>query len=204
MPTLTELVTLAVFVLVTNPCDVLRAGSSAPVLVSIMVLVGSDGMTASADEIAQVADLISDARTALVTTVGTDGRLVSRPLAVLDRPFDGDLWFLTPDPSPKTEEVRVNDQVNVAMQVGDDFLSIAGTASVSRDRDMIDELWNPYAEAWFEGGKDDPSVALLRVHADSAEYWKMNDPKPVALIKYAKAIVTGEQPDVGENRSVDL
>jgi general stress protein 26 len=111
---------------------------------------------------------------------------------------------LTPDPSSKTEEVRVNDQVNVAMQIGNDFLSIAGTASVSRDQTMIDELWNRYAEAWFEGGRDDPAVALLCVHADSAEYWKMDDPKPVALIKYAKAIVTGQQPDLGENRAVDL
>jgi general stress protein 26 len=90
------------------------------------------------------------------------------------------------------------------MQIGNDFLSIAGTASVSRDQTMIDELWNRYAEAWFEGGRDDPAVALLRVHADSAEYWKMDDPKPVALIKYAKAIVTGQQPDLGENRAVDL
>lgn len=169
-----------------------------------MLQVGSDSMTANPDEIAQVADLIADAKTALVTTVGPDGRLLSRPLAVLDRRFDGDLWFLTPDPSPKTEQVRVNDQVNVAMQVGDDFMSIAGTGLVTRDRKMIDELWNRYAEAWFPEGKDDPSVALLRVHADSAEYWRMNDPKPVALIKYAKAVVTGQQPDVGENRSVDL
>jgi Pyridoxamine 5'-phosphate oxidase like len=47
--------------------------------------------------------------------------------------------------------VRINDQVNVAMQIGNDFLSIAGTATVSRDQTMIDELWNRYAEAWFEG-----------------------------------------------------
>ena len=166
--------------------------------------VGSVNMTANSDEIAQLADLISDAKTALVTTVGPDGRLVSRPLAVLDRPFDGDLWFLTPDPSAKTEQVRTNDQVNVAMQIGNDYLSIAGTGSVSRDQTMIDELWNRYAEAWFEGGREDPAVALLRVHAESAEYWKMDDPKPVALIKYAKALVTGQQPDVGENRTVDL
>ena len=158
----------------------------------------------TSDDIAYVADLIRSARTALVTTVGPEGQLLSRPLAVLDREFDGDLWFFTQDPSPKTDQVRANRQVNVAMQVGDDFLSIAGTASVSRDQAMIEELWNRYAEAWFENGKDDPSVALLRVHADAAEFWRMDDPKPVVLLKYAKAVVTGEQPDIGENRTVDL
>ena len=47
-------------------------------------------------------------------------------------------------------------------------------------------------------------MALLKVHADSAEYWTMDSPKPVALIKYAKAIITGEQPDVATNKTVEL
>jgi general stress protein 26 len=160
---------------------------------------------ATSEEIEKIAKLIDKARVAHVTTQTTDGRLVSRPLAVLDRPFDGELYFLTPDPSSKTDEVRANDQVNVALQVGNDgFLSIAGTASLSKDQQIIDELWNRYAEAWFEQGRDDPSVALLRVTADSAEYWTVDDPKAVVLLKYAKAIVTREQPDIAENKSVDL
>jgi general stress protein 26 len=36
---------------------------------------------------------------------------------------------------------------------------------------MIDRLWNPYVEAWFEGGKDDPKVTLLRFDAENAEIW---------------------------------
>ncbi|GAA3638798.1 pyridoxamine 5'-phosphate oxidase family protein [Microlunatus ginsengisoli] len=160
---------------------------------------------ATQDEIDTIAELIDKARVAHVTTLTDEGRLVSRPLAVLDRPFDGRLYFFTADPSSKTEQVRENDQVNLAMQVGNDgFLSIAGTASVSRDQAIIDELWNRYAEAWFEQGRNDPAVALLRVEADSAEFWNVDDPKPVVLLKYAKAIVKGEQPDIAENRSVEL
>ena len=50
------------------------------------------------------------------------------------------------------------------MQIGNDgFLSIAGTAIVSKDQAIIDELWNKYAEAWFEQGREDPTVALLQV-----------------------------------------
>jgi general stress protein 26 len=58
--------------------------------------------------------------------------------------------------------------------------------------------------AWFSEGKDDPTVALLRVDAESAEYWSTDDPKVVTLFKVAKAAVRGGQPDVGENESVDL
>jgi general stress protein 26 len=161
-------------------------------------------MNDTRSEYDRVGELISQARFAFVTTSGPDGRLLSRPLAVLERDFDGDLYFFTQDPSSKTDQVAADSQVNVSMQCGDDYLSIAGTATVTRDRSMIDELWNRYAEAWFEQGRDDPTVALLKVHADSAEYWTMDSPKSVALLKYAKAIITGEQPDVATNRSVDL
>lgn len=154
-------------------------------------------------EFEQVGKLISKARFAFVTT-HADGRLLSRPLAVLEREFDGDLYFFTADPSPKTEQVVADSQVNVSLQSGDNYLSIAGTASVTRDAALIDELWNPYAEAWFEQGRDDPAVALLKVHADSAEYWTVDSPKPIALIKYVKAMITGERPDVATNTSVDL
>lgn len=151
-----------------------------------------------------MAELIGKARIALVTTVAADGRLVSRPLAIQQREFDGSLWFFTEDPSNKTEQVQSNNHVNVAIQVKDGFLSIAGTGSVSRDQTMIDELWNAQAAAWFENGRDDPTVALLQVHADSAEYWTNDSPKVVAMFKYAKAIATGGQPDVGDNATVEL
>jgi len=161
-------------------------------------------MTDTTSEFDQVGDLVSKARFAFVTTSTADGRLLSRPLAIQERDFDGDLYFFTEDPSSKTEQVAQDGHVNVSLQSGDAYLSIAGTASVTRDQTLIDELWNPYAEAWFEQGRNDPAVALLKVHADSAEYWTVDSPKPVALIKYAKAIVTGEQPDVATNKAVDL
>ena len=161
-------------------------------------------MTDTTTEFERVGELIAKARFAFVTTSGPDGRLLSRPLAVLERDFDGDLYFFTMAPSAKTAQVAADSHVNVSLQSGDDYLSIAGTASVSRDQALIDELWNSYAEAWFEQGRQDPSVALLKVHADSAEYWTMDSPKPVALIKYAKAIITGVQPDVATNKTVEL
>ncbi len=161
-------------------------------------------MTDDTTEFERVGELISKARFAFVTTTGADGRLLSRPLAIQDRDFDGDLYFFTMDPSSKTEEIAADSHVNVSLQSGDDYLSIAGTATVTRDQAMIDELWNAHAAAWFEQGREDPSVALLKVHADSAEYWTMDSPKPVALIKYAKAIITGDRPDVATNRTVEL
>ena len=148
--------------------------------------------------------LVAKASIALVTTVAEDGSLVSRPLAVQQRAFDGDLWFFTEDPSGKTAQVRANDQVNVALEAGHGWLSISGRGSVVKDPAKIDELWSTGAEAWFEGGRDDPAVALLKVEAVTAEYWTSKAPMVVTLAKYAKAAVTGGRPDVGESKVVEL
>src|SRR3712207_7360015 len=37
------------------------------------------------------------------------------------------------------------------------------------------ELWNSAVEAWFPQGPDDDSVVLLKVEADSAEYWDRSE-----------------------------
>jgi general stress protein 26 len=161
-------------------------------------------MTATAEQIEIVTKLVEDARVAMVTTVAEDGKLVSRPLALTERVFDGDLFFFTQDPSPKTDQIRANQAMNVALQSGNDYVSLSGTATVSKDRTMIEGLWNRHAEAWFENGIDDPTVALLQFRADTAEYWSIDTPRVVAAIKYAAAMVTGSKPDLGENEVVDL
>lgn len=161
-------------------------------------------MKATTEDIRKVSELVEAGRIATVSTVDTDGRLVSRPLALIDRPFDGELYFFTQDPSPKTEQVAADDRVNVALEAKGGYLSISGRASVSHDQTLIESLWNREAEAWFEGGREDPTVALLKVDAESAEYWTNDSPRPVSLIKYVASVATGTQPDMGENKTVEL
>ncbi|MEY2847656.1 MAG: hypothetical protein RI885_321 [Actinomycetota bacterium] len=160
--------------------------------------------TATDDQLEKVTTLVKAARIGFLTTVNASGQLVSRPLATQEVEFDGDLWFFTQDPSDKTAEIRANDQVNAAFESGKGYLSISGTATVVHDRSKIDELWSKSVEAWFPEGKDDDSVALIKVHAETAEYWSTDDPKPLVLLKVAKAAVTGGTPDIGDNETVRL
>ena len=39
------------------------------------------------------------------------------------------------------------------------------------DRATVDRLWNKWTEAWFEGGKDDPKVRLIRFDLEHAMIW---------------------------------
>jgi general stress protein 26 len=124
-------------------------------------------------EVRRLRKLIKNSRIAMFTTVASDGRLRSRPMANLKGGFDGDLWFVTRSNAPKTEEIRDNQHVNVAYVDADDerFVSISGLASLVREPAKIQELWSRRLRAWFPGGKKDPELALIRVRIDRAEVW---------------------------------
>jgi pyridoxamine 5'-phosphate oxidase like protein len=51
------------------------------------------------------------------------------------------------------------------------FAAIHGRLSADNDRAVIDRLWNRYVAAWFEGGKEDPKLVLLRLDPERAEIW---------------------------------
>lgn len=159
---------------------------------------------ATKEEMNTLAELIGKARIGLITTVNEEGHLVSRPMAVKEREFDGDLWFFTEDPSHKTDEVRANPQVNVALEAHHAWVSVAGEAEIVKDAAMIDALWDTGAEAWFTDGRDDPKVALLKITAHTAEVWSQDDSTPVVLFKYARAAAAGGQPHIGSAKTIDL
>ena len=160
--------------------------------------------TASDEDMKTIAALVRGAKVAMLTTMAEDGEHHSRPLAVQEVEFGGELWFFTQDPSDKVQQIGEHPKVNAAMQSGKGFLSIAGTAEIVHDRDRVDEFWSPSVEAWFPGGKDDPTVALIRVRPSSAEFWASDEPGVVSAFKIVRAKFTGNRPDIGENKTVEL
>jgi general stress protein 26 len=154
--------------------------------------------------VAKVASLIKDMRTCMLTTVDEQGRLVSRPMAVQQVEFDGDLWFAIDEDSAKVHQIQADAEVGVAFSSNDAWVSLAGTAEIVHDLEKARELWNPVLTAWFPDGPETTGLALLRVHAESAEYWDTPGSKVTTLISYVKARVTGKRFDGGENETVTL
>lgn len=158
----------------------------------------------SDNEIEIVQRILKAARTASVTTRTKDGALHSRPLGVVEDEFEGRLWFFTADPSAKTADVAAHPEVNVSVGDGKGWLSLSGTAKVSRDQERIDQYWNPWAAAYFEGGRDDPSVALLEIDVDTIEYWDLDKPAIVQGFEVLKGIITRKAPDVGDSGTLSV
>ncbi len=155
--------------------------------------------------IEKIAGLIKDIQIAMLTTVGTDGPLHSRPMATHQTPFDGELLFLTADDTGKVYEIRKDAEVALTyVDPKHTFLTLSGRASVINDRELIEKLWNPSYKAWFPGGKDDPSIRVLRVTVEHAEYWEAPSSAVVRNVKILARAVTGGKTAVGEHARVEL
>lgn len=153
----------------------------------------------------KVTDLLKKARIGMLTTMTADGKHQSRPMGLQEAEFDGDLWFFAYDSSNKIKDIAVNPNVNVAIsESGNTWISLTGTAEHVNDRAKAEELWNPLLKAWFKDGLDTEGLTLIKVHADSAEYWDSPNSGVVQLFGMAKAAITGEQAKGGENESVEL
>jgi general stress protein 26 len=71
-------------------------------------------MSGHAEEVRHIAELVDRARISMFTTMTESGKYVSRPMALQDVEFDGDLWFFCYDDSAKAAQIRSHPEVNVS------------------------------------------------------------------------------------------
>ena len=150
--------------------------------------------------------LIEKIDVAMLTTREAEGSLVSRPMAT-QKPVAGvDLWFMTSSETHKVESLEGHPEVNLMYFSGStkEWVSVSGTATLSRSPARIRELYRKEWKAWlgdrgapYDGGPTDPRIVLIDVHAHDANYFKTHDSRPVMLFKVAKAMITGKPPDLG-------
>jgi len=142
----------------------------------------------------------------MLTSVGNDNNLYSRPMALQDTDdFDGSLWFIADVESDKAHQIEADQHVNVSFSKSDDrWVSVSGTARVVRDQARLEKLWNPFAKAWFPNGPTDPNVGLIQVTVGVVDYWETSSPKPIRVLQQLAAAATGRQPDLGEAGSLKL
>jgi general stress protein 26 len=132
-----------------------------------------------------------------------DGEQIrSRPMAAFVRRDDNAIYFLGDAKDHKDEEIDRNPHVGLAFADGQKFVSVTGHGSVSNDRRKIRELWGPAAQAWWDS-PDDPTIRLLIVTPDDAEFWE-GPGKIVGTIKMMTAAATGTRPNYGGNRKVTM
>ena len=150
---------------------------------------------------------VDDIEIAMMTTRRADGHLQSRAMATQKRAEGADLWFVTTDDTPKLRDLTADPHVNLSYYKDRtrEWLSVSGTATISRVRQKIHELYASDWKLWFpnegdprHGTKDDPRMVLIGVRVHAAVFLEVNKPQPVVLFEMVKGWVTGSDPEIGE------
>ncbi|MCV3209967.1 pyridoxamine 5'-phosphate oxidase family protein [Mesorhizobium sp. YC-39] len=102
-------------------------------------------------------------RSDMTAMVGVPG-VNPRPMTAQ---FDGDrevIYFFTARDTELAENASSPKAATLvyAAKGHDLFATVHGTLQTDNDRATIDRLWNPFVAAWFEQGKEDPKLCLLR------------------------------------------
>ncbi len=105
-----------------------------------------------------------------------DGKDTARPMTAQTHDDTGHnvIWFFGDRHEGFVSQLTrlpVAAEVTLTGKGHDVFASVEGQLSLSDDRAMIDKLWNPFVAAWYEEGKDDPRLALLRFEPGPATIW---------------------------------
>ena len=161
-------------------------------------------MTADPESTRKVAELLRGERFGFLTTTTPEGKLTSRPMSLQEVEFDGDLWFFAQQDAPWLTHITTSPQVNVGVGSGGNWVSLTGHALVVDDVAKKKELWNSGVAAWLPQGPEDPSIVLVKVDGDSAEYWDSPGNRLATAFSFVKAKATGSQPDTGDHAKVDL
>jgi general stress protein 26 len=85
----------------------------------------------------------------------------------------GPIWFFTAKDTDMVRAMRGRHRAvaHFASKGHDLFASLHGELVLDDDRAMIDRLWNRFVAVWYEDGKDDPKLQLMRFEPASAQVW---------------------------------
>lgn len=98
----------------------------------------------------------------------------TRPMTAQLDGDKGPIWFFTSTESGLVSQLAGSQRAiaTFSSKGHDIFAAIHGDLAIDNDREVIDRLWNKFVAAWYEEGKDDPKLVLLRFDAERAEIWK--------------------------------
>jgi general stress protein 26 len=131
------------------------------------------------------------------TALGAGGAVKTRPMSVQKVDDEGNFYFLSANDSHKNAEIAQDPKVQLLFQgnAHSDFLSIYGTATISTDKALIKELWEPIIKTWFTGGVDDPRITAIKVETIDGYYWDNKHGNTVAFAKMLIGAAIGKTLD---------
>lgn len=128
------------------------------------------------------------------------------PMSTQEVDENGNIWFLFS--SESDTYTHLQQDKTICLLYSDvrnySFLSIHAYGEVSGDRTRIEKYWNKMMEGWFEKGKEDPRIRVLKVVPAEAHYWDNKTNKLVTFLKVAVNAVSGHKMDIGREGDLNI
>lgn len=137
-------------------------------------------------------------KTCFFTTSITSGKPLNvRPMSVQKIDENGSLYLLSAYDSHKNQDIALDSHVQLLFQgsAHSDYLSIYGGATISTDKELIKELWEPILKVWFTEGENDPRITVIIVTPANGYYWDNKHGNAIAMIKIAAGAIMGKTTD---------
>lgn len=129
------------------------------------------------------------------------GRAHAIPMrAQLDKDANSAIWFYT---SRDNRLAKGGPAMMQFVSKGHDlFACVSGNLTEETDAAIIDKHWSKPVEAWYEQGRQDPSLLMLRLDLGDAEIWEA-DPGVVGMFKMMTGM-TMSGDEMGDHAKVPL
>ncbi|WNO53307.1 pyridoxamine 5'-phosphate oxidase family protein [Stakelama saccharophila] len=156
-------------------------------------------MTEAADIRKEMWKKLADSPFVMVGIEG-DGEHSEPMTAQLDKDANSAFWFYTTKSNRIAKGGKAMAQF--AAKGHDLFACIRGTLVEETDPAVIDRYWSKAVEAWYEGGRQDPKLKMMRFELGDAEIWEADtSAKGMFKLLTGRTVRTGE---MGEHTDVAL
>jgi general stress protein 26 len=117
---------------------------------------------------------LDDSPFVMLAVEGADGGHSQPMTAQLHDGFDDAVFFFTSAENPFARAAGEGRRalIHYSAKGHDLFAAVHGTLAIDRDEATIDALYSPVVAAWYEEGREDPKLTLLRLDLGRAQIWE--------------------------------
>lgn len=142
----------------------------------------------------------------MCTNAAENNNLHAVPMSRQEVDNEGNLWFLFSSDSDTYKNLQKSNCISVLYSDISNYnlFSINGIAEISQDKSRIEKYWNKMVEGWFEKGKEDPTIRVLKVVSSQGHYWDNKSNKLVTFLKVAASAIAGKEMDIGRQGDLNV
>ena len=141
----------------------------------------------------------------MLTTRTASGDFRARPVAARPDRANECLYFLTDARSAKEHEISIDSNVGLTLidKSAKAYISLTGRATLFSDSAKAKELWTEADSMWWKG-PEDPNLVIIRANLLVGEIWDGPAFRAVELFEFLKFRLTGQEPNLGQNRKLTV